>query len=83
VGCGSRPCRVSRCADCPSDLHAPGRRVGSAVPWRELLELVFDENRDIERTHALRAGVTRDDSFDREDVYYALRRFAVVEMDDL
>jgi hypothetical protein len=53
---------------------------GRAFPWRELLELVFDESRDIERTHAQRAGATADESLGETHVYYALRRIALTEL---
>src|SRR5438034_11532552 len=45
--------------------HAPSARAicarladsdGKAFPWRNLLELVFDDSRDIEATHAQRRG---------------------------
>jgi hypothetical protein len=55
---------------------------GQPFPWRELLELVFDETRDIELTHALRTWrVEADDSLDGDDVYYALRRVAIGELE--
>lgn len=47
-----------------------------SFPWRELLELVFDESRDPERVHALRARVAADGELDERHVYYALRRAA-------
>jgi hypothetical protein len=53
---------------------------GRPFPWRELLELVFDESRDIERTHAQRAGATADESLGETHVYYALRRVALTEL---
>jgi hypothetical protein len=49
---------------------------GRPFPWRELLELVFDESRDPEHVHALRARVEEDDALDEGHVYYALRRAA-------
>jgi hypothetical protein len=53
---------------------------GNPFPWRELLELVFDDERDIPHTHALRQGSRADEDLDEEDVYYALRRVAKIEL---
>jgi hypothetical protein len=53
---------------------------GRPFPWRQLLELVFDEARDIERTHALRMRSVADEYMSEDDVYYALRRVALLEL---
>lgn len=49
---------------------------GRSFSWRDLLELVFDEDRDPERVHALRARVGEDEALDERHVSYALRRAA-------
>ena len=53
---------------------------GQSFSWRKLLELSFDESRDIEQTHALRMGVAMDGTLEEADVYYALRRIAHAEL---
>jgi hypothetical protein len=49
---------------------------GKPFPWSELLELVFDPERDIPQTHAQRTGADDAEHFTEEHVYYALRRVA-------
>lgn len=51
-------------------------RDGKPFPWRELLELVFDDSLDMERSHARRRGEAESDGFTDAHVYYALRRVA-------
>lgn len=54
---------------------------GRPFPWRELLELVFDDAGDIERVHGIRVGASDDRDLGEDDVYYALRRVALVELE--
>jgi hypothetical protein len=54
---------------------------GRPFPWRELLELVFDESRNIEQTHGQRTAAPMAVELDEEDIYYALRRVARAELD--
>jgi hypothetical protein len=49
---------------------------GRPFPWRDLLELVFDVTRDVQRTHAMRMRSEADEDMSEEDVYYALPRIA-------
>lgn len=53
----------------------PPDRDGKRFRWGELLELVFDESRDVKKTHEERLSEP-DDPIGHEDVYWGLNRIA-------